>query len=60
MSNSIDIEDLDYFPDCSFCGAEFTEQEDVDLLIYSRTTASSDEYICPECGYESISISLKT
>ena len=56
MSSSIDIEDLQYSPSCGSCGAEYMEQEDVDTLVYSRTTASGDVYYCTECGEENIHI----
>ena len=46
-------EEIDYL-DCSCCGAEFTEREDIDKLEYVRTTASSDHYMCPVCNTEGI------
>lgn len=57
MSNSLDIDDLENYPSCDSCGAEFTVQEDIDVLIYSRTTASCDMYYCSECEKESVFIS---
>ena len=57
MSNSLDIDDLGYYPSCDSCGAEFTEQKDIEALAYSRTTASSDLYYCSNCGKESVFIS---
>ena len=56
VNNGLDLEDLKYFPSCSSCGAEYTTQEDVDTLIYSRTTANADLYYCTECKEESIQI----
>lgn len=53
----MDVEDLDYYPSCDSCGAEFSEQEDIDDLIFSRSTASRDLYICSMCGKDSIYIS---
>ncbi len=52
----IRLNELDYHPSCSSCGAEYTTQEDVDTLIYSRTTARDDLYFCAECDEESVHI----
>ncbi len=41
---------------CSSCGAEFIEQEDLDKLQYSRTTASGDHFYCSICGKEEICV----
>ena len=60
MSNSLDIDDMDYYPSCDSCGAEFCTQDDIDGLVYSRTTADSDHYICSECGEEKVDIISKT
>lgn len=56
MSNSLNIDDLEYYPSCNSCGAEFSTQEDIDALVYSRTPASGDLYYCSECKEESVSI----
>ena len=34
---------------CQNCGAEFIDA-DTDELIYDRTSASGDHYLCPICG----------
>ena len=50
------IEDLEYYPECSYCGACFETQEAIDELIYSRTTASADHYYCSQCKREGVDI----
>jgi len=56
MANSLDIDELEYIPHCDECGAEFIAQADCDELVYSRSTVSSDHYICPDCGTDSVAI----
>lgn len=57
MFNNLDIEDIEESICCDSCGSEFNNQEDIDELVYGRTTASSTWWYCPDCGNESISIS---
>jgi len=57
--NQLNIEDLEYTPYCGGCGSEYYTQEDIDTLVYSRTTANADQYYCTDCGEESIQIDLK-
>ncbi len=56
MSNTLEIENLNYSPACDSCGSEYSTQEDIDKLIYSRTTVSNDVYYCTDCKEESIQI----
>lgn len=56
MANSLDINDLKYSPSCGSCGSEYATQEDINTLVYSRTTASADVYYCTDCKEESIQI----
>ena len=45
--------DVEYFY-CNSCGYEH-----FDLYVgFSRTTANSDWYICPECGEESLCVDV--
>lgn len=59
MANDLNIDDLQYSPSCGSCGSEYSTQEDVNTLIYSRTTASTDIFYCTDCKRESIEI-IKT
>jgi predicted SprT family Zn-dependent metalloprotease len=56
MANDLNIKDLEYSPSCGSCGSEYITQEDIDTLVYSRTTASADVYYCTDCKEESIQI----
>ncbi len=59
MSNSIELEELDHIPTCSYCGRCYETQESIDELVYSRTTATADHYYCADCKREGIDIFTK-
>lgn len=60
MSNSLELEELEMIPSCSHCAAEFEVQEEVDKLVYCRSTANADHYYCPYCKSEGIDIDNRT
>lgn len=57
--NNLNEEELETFPCCDNCGSCFDTQEEIDKLVYSRTTAMDDHYICPDCKTEGINIPTK-
>ncbi len=57
--NTLILEDMESIPSCDNCGSCFETQEDIDQLVYSRTTAMDDHYICPDCKREGINIPSK-
>jgi len=54
-----DFEFTGYYPEFYRCGTVFETQEEIDKLIYTRTTASADHYRCPYCERETIDIPTK-
>ena len=56
VNNNIDIEDLHTYPCCDKCGAEFTEEKDINALILCQSTPSRDIYKCSKCKKESVYI----